>query len=639
MTSIADGAVCIQTSWASVPAPPSWFGELVLLTTHLRKHGMLDKIMKQVRFTRKRCGRYEVIDFLAVLFGDAISGERTLEAFYKSLQPLAGPFMALLDRDQLPSRSALSRFLAALTAQPVEALRALFLDDLLCRPLTADNQTGGLTDRTGPTWMGFDIDGTPEAARQRALPKGEDLPPPFGRLDEVCAPGYTGRKRGQVVRTRTPVSQAHNYHWLGSFGNRGNGQYRIELRQGLATIMRYLTVYQLEPSHALVRLDGPYGLGAVIAEVASFAFVTRGKEYSRLDHPLVQARLHLPPDQVPHRPESQTGRSLYDCPAIPAGPEGGSCRVIVATHPADQNGKQNKKKTVGVTRAGVVYELFLTNLPQQGFTARDVVELSLHRGAFESILSDEDIELDPDRWCSHAAWGQEAWQVIAQWTWNLRRELGHLLPSEPVRTTEFACALSATKAGQEPAQGYEPPVVGGSWKAACSSGEDFVLQADGTVCCPAGKRLSPQERRREANGSLRFVYEARIADCRACQMRPQCQWHGQKNQHPRRVSGLLHPCKVDSAPLLWGDWPRRAQRRACMQLLRQQRVEVIEAPTAQPVLPASPEVLSRARRTHYRLNWDERLAGNAYKPPAAPPTLILYGVPDSFAAFLGLKVG
>ncbi len=74
MTSIADGAVCIQTSWASVPAPPSWFGELVLLTTHLRKHGMLDKIMKQVRFTRKRCGRYEVIDFLAVLFGDAISG-------------------------------------------------------------------------------------------------------------------------------------------------------------------------------------------------------------------------------------------------------------------------------------------------------------------------------------------------------------------------------------------------------------------------------------------------------------------------------------------------------------------------------------------------------------------------------------
>src|SRR5438034_3751427 len=40
------------------------------------------------------------------------------------------PFMALFDRDQLPSRSALSRFLAALTKEPVEALRTLFLDDL-----------------------------------------------------------------------------------------------------------------------------------------------------------------------------------------------------------------------------------------------------------------------------------------------------------------------------------------------------------------------------------------------------------------------------------------------------------------------------------------------------------------------------
>jgi hypothetical protein len=406
MTSIADGSVCIQTSCASIPAPPSWFGELVLLTTHLRKHGILDKINTQVRFTRKRFGRYEVIDFLAILFGYAVSSERTLEAFYQSLQPFAGPFMALFGRDQMPSRSALSRFLAALTEEPVEALRALFLDDLTSRPLTPDNQTGGLTDRTGHPWIVFDIDGTREAARQRALPKGEDLPTPFRRLDEVCAEGYPGRKRGQVVRTRTTVSQAHSSHWLGSFGNRGNGQYRVELRQGLATITCYLAAHQFPQARALVRLDGQYGLGAVLADLAPFAFVTRGKEYSVLDHPLVQARLHLPPDQVQHRPESQTVRSLYDCPSIPVGPQGVPCRVIVATHPADQNGKKTKKKPVGVTRAGVVYDLFFTNLPQHGFTARDVVELYLHRGAFEPTLSDEDIELDPDRWCSHSAWGK-----------------------------------------------------------------------------------------------------------------------------------------------------------------------------------------------------------------------------------------
>jgi hypothetical protein len=189
--------------------------------------------------------------------------------------------------------------------------------------------------------------------------------------------------------------------------------------------------------------------------------VTRGKEYTALDHPLVQARLHLPPDQFQQRPESQTVRSLYDCPNVPVGSEGVLCRVVVATHPA---GKQ--KSPVGVTRGGVVYELFFSNLPQQAFTASDVVELYLHRGAFEPALSDEDQELDPDRWCSHSAWGQECWQVIAQWVWNLRLEVGHRLEPTSLHTTEFASALSsqseqvATRpASSPPASGYGPPTT------------------------------------------------------------------------------------------------------------------------------------------------------------------------------------
>jgi hypothetical protein len=233
---------------------------------------------------------------------------RTLEKFYERLQPFAVPFMAVFGRDQLPSRSALSRFLAALPSEPVEALRTLFLDDLLSRPMTHDKQTGSLVDRTGSGWMIFDIDGTREAARQRALPKAEDLPEPFRRLDEVCAPGYKGRKRGEVVRTRTTVSQAHSYQWLGSFGNRGNGRYREELGKALAAIGRYLTAHQLTRERTLLRLDGQYGTGAVLSDLADFAFVTRGKEYSVLDHPLVQARLHLPPDQFQRR-EDQSNRA------------------------------------------------------------------------------------------------------------------------------------------------------------------------------------------------------------------------------------------------------------------------------------------------------------------------------------------
>jgi hypothetical protein len=66
MSSIADGAVSIQTSSESVPAPPSWFGEVTLIAAYLRKHGILTKVSERVRFARRRFGRYEVIDFLAV---------------------------------------------------------------------------------------------------------------------------------------------------------------------------------------------------------------------------------------------------------------------------------------------------------------------------------------------------------------------------------------------------------------------------------------------------------------------------------------------------------------------------------------------------------------------------------------------
>ena len=149
MTNITDSSLLIQTFSTSVPAPPSWFGEVVMIVSYLRKQGLLTKISERVRFARRRFGRYEVLDFLAVLFGYAISGERTLEKFYENLRPFAIPFMALFERDRLPSRSALSRFLAALTEGPIEALRTLFLDDLLARPLTPDKQTGGLKDPRG----------------------------------------------------------------------------------------------------------------------------------------------------------------------------------------------------------------------------------------------------------------------------------------------------------------------------------------------------------------------------------------------------------------------------------------------------------------------------------------------------------
>ena len=206
MISIANGSVRIQTSAEAQPATPPWLGEVALAASHLQKQGILNKICERVRFARRRFGHYDVLDFLAVLFGYAISGERTLEAFYETIHPFASAFMALFGRASLPAASTLSRFLAALPAEPVEALRTLFLEDLLARRLSPEELATGLWDRQGNRWLVFDVDGTREAARQRALPQTPDRPPPQRRLRPLCAPGYTGRETREKLCGRAQPS-------------------------------------------------------------------------------------------------------------------------------------------------------------------------------------------------------------------------------------------------------------------------------------------------------------------------------------------------------------------------------------------------------------------------------------------------
>src|SRR5216684_4028734 len=303
-------SVSIQTEASPIPSLPAWFGEVALVAHILTRQGLLSEISERVRFSRKRFGTYEVIDFLVVLMGYALSGEPTRASYYERLLPFATPFMALFGRTQLPHRSTLSRFLAALDQASVEALRSVFLQDALARPGPAEG-VGGLWDRRGQRWVVFDLDGTRQAARQRALPQSPELPPPQRRLRPVCAPGYTGQKRGEVVRTRTTLLQAHTHRWLGTFGNAGNADYRGELLRGLEVIAAYQAKLSLPRGQALIRLDGQYGNGTIVADLlaAQIPWLMRGKDYGLLDLAQVKESLALPADEQFVHPESGTCRN------------------------------------------------------------------------------------------------------------------------------------------------------------------------------------------------------------------------------------------------------------------------------------------------------------------------------------------
>lgn len=191
----------------------------------------------------------------------------------------------------------------------------------------------------------------------------------------------------------------------------------------------------LAPGSILVRLDGLYGDAAPLFDVleAGLGVIARSRAYHLLELPMVKQRLLHPPDHVNTAPESGMTRSLYDCTSVPLTLVGPEVRLVIATHPGTSS-----DPAVGVERDGIVYELFVSTLPALAFTASDLLDLYLHRGSFETTLADEDEDQQMDRWCSHTPCGQEFAQILGQWAWNIRLELGQQLSPAELRTTEFA---------------------------------------------------------------------------------------------------------------------------------------------------------------------------------------------------------
>src|SRR2546429_6349527 len=171
------------------------------------------------------------------------------------------------------------------------------------------------------------------------------------------------------------------------------------------------------------------------------------------------------------------------------------------------------------------------------------------------------------------------WQILSQWMWNLRQELSQQWQPTSMRLTEFSPPRTESLPSPDPPPTgplFGPPQWARAARVGSLGGQDFLLQADGTLRCRQGATLYPQERRREHDGTVRLLYAARIADCRSCPLRIQCQEHGTSTKKPRRVSAVLHPLPQPAAeeqtpaglaapsphPILWADWSRTQPRRA-----------------------------------------------------------------------------
>jgi hypothetical protein len=441
--------VRLQTTSDDTPTLPPWFPEATIVAHVIQQRGLIDHIATTVTVPRGRIGTYDVVDFWWYLVVYCISGEPSLAAFEQRLTPAIAHIIAgLIHRETLPSRATLSRFLNDVTDESLAAMRGVILRDLLAHGIR-DESLGGLWDHQGDRWIIFDLDATRNAARKRSLITDKTHPLPRRRLAAMCAPGYTGHKRGEHVHTRSVLSLASTQELLGSFGSAGNGDIIVEFKQSITICGEYLDTHGIPRNRAIMRLDGAYGYAKRLAllQQHGIGFVVRCADYTLLQHPHIMAhRQQTTP--VPFYPaDSSTRYEVIDAgwihdwasvqTIVPV-----SCRVILLRRDAQTVSSKRRHGKV-VQEDGKIYEIIVTTMPAMSVTATEVVQLYHQRGTCEQLFADEDREMNMDRWYSMQPTGQAFAQTIAQTVWNIRITLGNLACDEPVRQTTWADAPDA----------------------------------------------------------------------------------------------------------------------------------------------------------------------------------------------------
>lgn len=674
---ISLSAAGLEVTASSQPNPviPAWFAEALLIGQYWQQHGLLDRLQQQVQVNRGRMGHYEVCDFVLLLLAYAASGLKTLSAFFAAMAPVRAVLMAVWGRQRCPVASTLSRFLADVNAEAVESLRQLFEADLFDHPLPRANEMG-VRDRNGKRWLMFDVDGTAKTVRQRVLLSQASHPQPRRRSERACAKGYSGRKRGEVVRTRTTIEQAHSREWLGSFAAAGNGTSKEDLKRACQVIEQYLTRQQLSVSDGIVRLDGLYGSANYLTTLqqSKLAYVVRCRDYQLLKEPPVQAQLAQVPTQQYHHPDSpQVQRDLFDIACVDATRRGylASMRLVIVR----MIRFAKLKPKVGKGEGKYLYEVFLTSLPPSGFTAADVLSLYNGRGGFEQTLSEEDQECDCDRWCSWHPEGQSFWQILSQWVWNWRTRIGwQQQVNQEVRQTLWSSKLESlpspqasspspslaeqndASTGQSHAVQYAPMQVAPGWAKSRHKygGEDFKVIDDETLQCPAGEIMHRQEIRYNRQGDMQMLFGLKPSICQACSVKMHCLAEESKATRGRRVSvtrrRLPPPLAIAEQPeivvlerhsevitigiepIIWFDIPATQLRRELQNHLRQHQaiIRYLESDkilnSMEPSKLSTKRLLTRNQRAHRRLSWSERTKRNAIVQKSAMWQVQLFGV-------------
>ncbi len=410
---------------------PDWLNEGASMLTWLSAHDRLKSIEPSVRIHRQ--GGYCGLDvFIVLVLYYSLAKRSALRGFCERIRPYRKQLAALVGRETLPSSASVSRALKSAEASLSRASALPLLMNGVEAKRFLEWPECQLRDTHGVGYHVFDFDHICEGVYRRALPIGEDLPQGKRRSDGYAAPGYLGRKRGDVKRTRSSLQHAGSSLWLGGHVSEGNGTVRADFEAAVETIAQWCEAHPWPRSRVILRGDGafgsvPYLTACVRAAIGLVSRCVRPELFSqhRIVERLQEADWFFVPSSctAPQRFAAEVG-TITLTPSDKTRRADGSrydpvpCRVVCA----------KTKRREGATEAhrgqlidGWQYELFVSvGIEEAAFPAAEVVSLYYQRTGQENRFAQQDREVELDRLLSHHPAGQEFAQLAGQFVWNMR---------------------------------------------------------------------------------------------------------------------------------------------------------------------------------------------------------------------------
>jgi hypothetical protein len=272
---------------------PDWASGGVVIIEWLRQHGQWEEAVERLRIQRE--GGYAGIDALMFLLYYFASGLRVgVKEFSDRAREHQGRLAAVGGRKRLPTQASMSRILASVNAETAQVFGRWLLRQATASAAVLQHPSVLTRDAMGEGWHVFDWDPTVTTLRHRALPTIEGTPEGRRRSESLAAPGYPGRKRGDVHFSRGTLQHAGSGLWLGIEMAPGNGSLREDFQSALGQVVATCEQATIARERAILRADGaagniPFITACVEAEVR---YITRLAHYQLLQDESIVAHLN-----------------------------------------------------------------------------------------------------------------------------------------------------------------------------------------------------------------------------------------------------------------------------------------------------------------------------------------------------------